>query len=116
MTRKRDEDNREPLNDDELSELFALPEDVLPAFAAEADEPEAATGAEDAADAEPEAVLPTEEDLESQGFSPDEVRRLVLVSDQQASSSESQIAEATLRRMRFARWLIDHGVLDEWSA
>jgi hypothetical protein len=60
--------------------------------------------------------LPTQDDLEARGFTPDEVQRLVIVSDRQAQSDESQVAEATLRRLRFTRWLIDHGMLDEWSA
>lgn len=67
-----------------------------------------------------EAASPTEGDLEgdleSQGFTPDEVRRLILILDQLARSQESQDAEAELRRLRFARWLIERGVLDEWSA
>ena len=114
MNRKRDEEDREPVHDDELSDLYALPDGELPELSADGDEPEAT----DDHNATPELKLvpPTEEDLESQGFSADEVRRLVLVSDRQASSAESRIAEATLRRLRFTRWLIEHGVLDEWSA
>ena len=65
---------------------------------------------------QPAAVPPTEADLASRGFTPDEVSRLVIVSNRQAQSDESQIAEATLRRLRFTRWLIEHGMLDEWSA
>ena len=70
--------------------------------------------------AKPEATLPGEDELERQGFTADEVSRLVLVSkrqeDSQEASAESQFAEAALRRLRFTRWLIEHGRLDEWSA
>lgn len=77
--------------------------DAEHAAAADDDEPEAAT-------------LPTASDLASRGFTPDEVQRLEVVSDRQAQSDESQLAAATLRRLRFTRWLIEHGMLDEWSA
>jgi hypothetical protein len=63
-----------------------------------------------------EAAAPSQEDLESQGFTPDEVQRLVVISDRAARSSEARAAEAQMRRLRFTRWLIEHGVLDEWSA
>jgi hypothetical protein len=59
---------------------------------------------------------PTESELEAQGFTPDEVDRLIHISDRLARSEESSDAEKTLRRLRFARWLIERGVLDEWSA
>jgi hypothetical protein len=65
---------------------------------------------------EPEAALPGEDELERQGFTADEVSRLVLVSKRQEDSAESRFAEAALRRLRFTRWLIEHGRLDEWSA
>lgn len=71
----------------------------------------------DEADDEAEAATPpSASDLASRGFTPDEVQRLVVVSDRQAHSDESQLAEAMLRRLRFTRWLIEHGMLDEWSA
>ena len=63
-----------------------------------------------------EGAAPNEADLEQQGFTPDEVRRLVVVSDRLADSEESRGAEAEMRRLRFTRWLIQHGRLDEWSA
>lgn len=136
MSRKRErggEEEHEPVGGDELSELFALPDGELPELVAAGGEPATSEASEAStehqveteaaakfeakeANVEAETVVPTAEDLESQGFSHDEVRRLVLVSDRQASSDESQVAEATLRRLRFTRWLIEHGVLDEWSA
>jgi hypothetical protein len=60
--------------------------------------------------------VPSESDLESQGFTPDEVSRLIVISDRVARSPESRDAEAMLRRLRFTRWLVERGVLDEWSA
>jgi hypothetical protein len=66
--------------------------------------------------AEAQPILPDEDDLEQQGFTADEVSRLVLVSKRQEDSAESRFAEAALRRLRFTRWLIEHGRLDEWSA
>jgi hypothetical protein len=55
-------------------------------------------------------------ELEAQGFTPDEAQRLLYISDRLSSSREAREAEATLRRLRFTRWLIEHGVLDEFSA
>lgn len=54
--------------------------------------------------------------LEAQGFTADEAIRLVHVSDRAATSGEAREAEATLRRLRFTRWLVERGVLDEFSA
>lgn len=69
-----------------------------------------------AADAGQEPAATTSDDLASQGFTPDEVRRLVVISARAARSPEVRAAEAQMRRLRFTRWLIEHGVLDEWSA
>ncbi|MGH2517757.1 MAG: hypothetical protein ACRDHP_19085 [Ktedonobacterales bacterium] len=55
-------------------------------------------------------------ELEAQGFTADEAVRLVSVSGRVATSREAREAEATLRRLRFTRWLIERGVLDEFSA
>ncbi|HLJ81818.1 MAG TPA: hypothetical protein VKT52_10055 [Ktedonobacterales bacterium] len=55
-------------------------------------------------------------ELEAQGFTADEAIRLVHVSDRVATSREAREAEATLRRLRFTRWLVERGVLDEFSA
>src|SRR5579872_2550346 len=117
MARKRSNEEENP---DENQELW--PGDDARDEPRDDDAPEAR--AQDAAEHEPggaegeeghDALL-TESDLEARGFTADEVQRLVVVSDRQAQSDESQVAEATLRRLRFTRWLIDHGMLDEWSA
>lgn len=55
-------------------------------------------------------------ELEAQGFTTDEALRLIHVSDQMATSREVRESEAALRRLRFARWLVEHGMLDEYSA
>lgn len=55
-------------------------------------------------------------ELEAQGFTTDEAIRLIHVSGRVATSREAREAEATLRRLRFTRWLIERGVLDEFSA
>lgn len=58
----------------------------------------------------------TVHELEAQGFTPDEAIRLIHVSDRVATSREAREAEAELRRLRFTRWLVERGVLDEFSA
>lgn len=68
-----------------------------------------------------DAVAQREQDaaqheLEAQGFTADEAVRIIHVSDRAATSREAREAEATLRRLRFTRWLIERGVLDEFSA
>ncbi len=55
-------------------------------------------------------------ELAAQGFTPDEAQRLLHISDRLSTSHEAREAEATLRRLRFTRWLIEHGMLDEFSA
>lgn len=55
-------------------------------------------------------------ELEARGFSADEATRIVDLTERLANSREARDAEATLRRLRFTRWLVEHGVLDEWSA
>lgn len=69
-------------------------------------EPQAEAQAEDAVvDAEPE-----EDDLrtlEAQGFTEDEANRLVELSD--------RINARTLKRLQFTKWLVDQGLLDEFS-
>ena len=54
--------------------------------------------------------------LEEKGFTADEAIRLIHVSQRAAMSREAREAEETLRRLRFTRWLIEHGMLDEFSA
>ena len=66
------------------------------------------------ADAEPEDAVedpePEDDDLrtlEAQGFSEDEVNRLVELSE--------RINARTLKRLQFTKWLVDQGLLDEFS-
>ncbi|HKS69888.1 MAG TPA: hypothetical protein VJQ45_05690 [Ktedonobacterales bacterium] len=56
------------------------------------------------------------EELEAQGFTEDEAVRLISVSERVAHSGEAREAEELLRRLRFTRWLVEHGMLDEFSA
>ena len=69
-------------------------------------DPEAARATEDAQRAV--AVI----ELESQGFSEDEALRLIDISKRMERSSEAREA----RRLRFTRWLVEQGILDEFSA
>lgn len=50
--------------------------------------------------------------LESQGFSADEALRLIDISKRLEHSTEAQ----ELRRLRFTRWLVEQGILNEFSA
>jgi len=66
------------------------------------------------ADAEPEDAVddaePDDNDLrklEAQGFTADEVNRLVELSE--------RINARTLKRLQFTKWLVDQGLLDEFS-
>lgn len=66
------------------------------------------------ADAEPEDAVddaePEEDDLrklEAQGFTEDEVNRLVELSE--------RINARTLKRLQFTKWLVEQGLLDEFS-
>ncbi|MBF6589111.1 MAG: hypothetical protein IVW57_01105 [Ktedonobacterales bacterium] len=54
--------------------------------------------------------------LEAQGFTPDEAARLIDISDRLANSREVREGEAVMRRLRFHRWLVERGLLDEFSA
>lgn len=63
-----------------------------------------------------EATLAAVDELEAQGFTVDEAVRLVDISDRVANSHEAREAEAMLRRLRFQRWLVARGRLDEFSA
>lgn len=56
------------------------------------------------------------DELQSQGFTADEAIRLIHVSDRLANGREARESQTTLRRLRFTRWLIEHGVLDEFTA
>ena len=67
---------------------------------------------------EPLSVSPLEADameLEAQGFSSDEAQRLIDVSKRLESSAEARASQAELKRLRFTQWLIEHGILDEFS-
>lgn len=67
---------------------------------------------------EPLSVSPLEADameLEAQGFSPDEAQRLIDMSKRLESSAEARASQAELKRLRFTQWLIEHGILDEFS-
>ena len=57
-----------------------------------------------------------EHELRAQGFTEDEAARIIDLSTRLSSSREAREAEASLRRLRFTRWLIQHGMLDEFSA
>jgi hypothetical protein len=56
------------------------------------------------------------DELRAQGFTDDEAARIIDLSTRLGSSREAREAEASLRRLRFTRWLIQHGMLDEFSA
>lgn len=56
------------------------------------------------------------EALEAQGFTEDEAVRLISVSERVAHSGEAREAEELLRRLHFTRWLVEHGMLDEFTA
>ena len=56
------------------------------------------------------------DELAAQGFTEDEAVRLISVSERVAHSGEAREAEELLRRLRFTRWLVEHGMLDEFSA
>lgn len=61
--------------------------------------------------------LPTDQDeLEAQGFTADEAQRLVDISIRLESSAEARASQAELKRLRFAQWLVEHGILDEFKA
>ncbi|HEX8996793.1 MAG TPA: hypothetical protein VF812_12255 [Ktedonobacterales bacterium] len=81
----------------------------------------AAPGATQATERTPEPVtLSAYEadaiELEAQGFSADEAQRLIAISRRLETSAEARAAQAELKRLRFTQWLIEHGVLDEFSA
>ena len=51
-------------------------------------------------------------DLEAQGFTRDEANRLI---DLSARINEGISNEPTLKRLQFTRWLVQRGLLDEFS-
>lgn len=56
------------------------------------------------------------EELMAQGFSAEEALHLIDISRRLETSAEARAAQAELKRLRFTQWLIEHGVLDEFSA
>lgn len=55
-------------------------------------------------------------ELEAQGFSSDEAQRLIDMSRRLETSAEARASQAELKRLRFAQWLIERGILNEFSA
>lgn len=53
-------------------------------------------------------------ELEAQGFSPEEAFRLIEMSKRLETSAEARASQADLKRLRFAQWLIERGILDEF--
>lgn len=54
-------------------------------------------------------------ELEAQGFSTEEAKRLIDISKRLETSAEARASQAELKRLRFAQWLVEHGILDEFS-
>ncbi|HEY7848646.1 MAG TPA: hypothetical protein VIC27_01215 [Ktedonobacterales bacterium] len=55
-------------------------------------------------------------ELEAQGFSAEEAERLIDVSKRLETSAEALASQAELKRLRFAQWLVERGILDEFRA
>lgn len=53
--------------------------------------------------------------LEAQGFSEGEAARLLEVSARAAYSTEARESEAVLNRLRFTRWLVERGLINEFA-
>jgi LPS O-antigen subunit length determinant protein (WzzB/FepE family) len=53
--------------------------------------------------------------LEELGFTQDEATRLLNVAVRLTHSDEARVAEATRKRLQFAKWLVEQGLLDEFS-
>jgi len=53
--------------------------------------------------------------LAAQGFSEGEAERLLEVSARVAYSTEARESEAVMNRLRFTRWLIERGVINEFA-
>ena len=81
---------------------------------------ETAEAAETPASAQEQLALSALEadaiELQGQGFSPDEAQRLIDISKRLETSAEARASQAELKRLRFTQWLIEHGILDEFSA
>ena len=98
-------------------QLHALPRESAPQEEP-ADEATATPSAEVPSEpvSEPVPVAALESQLESQGFTHAEALRLLDISDRLADSHEVRENEAFMRRLRFQRWLVERGLLDEFSA
>lgn len=84
---------------------------------AEASETDAADRV-DAAEAAEATIRSPEDDLlelAELGFTADEATRLMEVAERRTHSDEVRDAEAMLNRLQFTKWLIERGVLDEFS-
>ncbi len=55
-------------------------------------------------------------ELEAQGFTADEALRLIDITRRLETSAEARESQAELKRLRFTQWLIEHGILNEFSA
>jgi hypothetical protein len=53
--------------------------------------------------------------LEAQGFSEGEAARLLEVSARAAYSTEARESEAVMNRLRFTRWLVERGLINEFA-
>jgi hypothetical protein len=53
--------------------------------------------------------------LAAQGFSEGEATRLLEVSERAAFSSEARESEAVMNRLRFTRWLVERGLINEFA-
>jgi len=53
--------------------------------------------------------------LAAQGFSEGEAARLLEVSARAAYSTEARESEAVMNRLRFTRWLIERGLINEFT-
>jgi hypothetical protein len=53
--------------------------------------------------------------LEARGFSEGEAARLLVVSERAAYSIEARESEAVMNRLRFTRWLVERGLINEFA-
>jgi hypothetical protein len=53
--------------------------------------------------------------LAAQGFSEGEAARLLEVSERAAYSTEARESEAVMNRLRFTRWLVERGLINEFA-
>jgi hypothetical protein len=53
--------------------------------------------------------------LAAQGFSEGEAARLLEVSERALYSTEARESEAVMNRLRFTRWLVERGLINEFA-